>query len=167
MRLVDAHCHLEDEAFDADREEVIRRALEAGVVAMLTSSLDYEGALKALGITRSHEGVVFLCVGLDPTCRDEGEVAAVEFARMLVATHPDAHILRALPVLLSIGLESEEYYCVDQTKFMMKTKKTFHSIKPLLERVFRPEWFKFTSGIPPKLCVRKDILEAIRTIFEA
>lgn len=98
--------------------------------------------------------------------RYEKEVAAVEFARSLVATHPDAHILRALPVMLSIGVESEGYICADQTKFMMHTKKTFHAIKPLLERVFKPEWFKFLSGIPPRLCVRKDILESIRIIFE-
>ena len=35
MRLVDSHCHLDDEQFDADREQVIERALEAGVEQML------------------------------------------------------------------------------------------------------------------------------------
>ncbi len=35
MRLVDSHCHLDDEQFDADREEVIERAREAGVEQML------------------------------------------------------------------------------------------------------------------------------------
>ena len=84
MRLVDAHCHLEDEAFDQDREEVIRRALEAGVVAMLTSSLDREDALKALKIAREHKGTVFLCVGFDPTIDDEEELEAVmQLAREL------------------------------------------------------------------------------------
>jgi len=84
LRLVDAHCHLEDEAFDQDREEVIRRALEAGVVAMLTSSLDHEDALKALKIAREHKGTVFLCVGFDPTIDDEEELEAVmQLAREL------------------------------------------------------------------------------------
>jgi len=77
LRLVDAHCHLEDEAFDEDRDAVIGRALDAGVVAMLTSSLDYGDALKALGICRSHRGTVFLCVGFDPTIDDEAELEAV------------------------------------------------------------------------------------------
>ncbi len=98
--------------------------------------------------------------------RYEKEVAAVEFARALIATHPDAHILRALPVMLSIGVESEGFVCADQTKFMAQTKKTFHAIGPLLSRVFKPEWYKFIHGIPPRLCVRKDILESIRIIFE-
>ncbi len=35
MTLVDSHCHLDDERFDGDRDEVIGRALEAGVERML------------------------------------------------------------------------------------------------------------------------------------
>ena len=97
----------------------------------------------------------------------EGEVAAVEFARALLATHPDAHALRVLPVMLSVGEEKEGYICCDQTKFMMRTKKTFMAIKPLLERTFKSDWYMLSSGIPPKLCIRKDILEAIRKVFEA
>ena len=77
MRLVDAHCHLEDEAFDADRDDVIRRAREAGVVAMVTSSLDLEDARKALAISSEHRGTVFLSLGFDPTLEDEGELRAV------------------------------------------------------------------------------------------
>ncbi len=35
MRLVDSHCHLDDQQFDTDRDAVIKRALEAGVTSML------------------------------------------------------------------------------------------------------------------------------------
>ena len=31
MRLFDSHCHINDKAFDADRDEVVRRMLDAGV----------------------------------------------------------------------------------------------------------------------------------------
>lgn len=39
MPLIDSHCHLIDPRFDADREETIRRAREAGVRTMVTIPL--------------------------------------------------------------------------------------------------------------------------------
>lgn len=36
MTLVDSHCHLDDEQFNADRESAIERALEAGVTTMVS-----------------------------------------------------------------------------------------------------------------------------------
>jgi len=84
LRLVDAHCHLSDEDFSADLEAVIERARRAGVVAMITSSLNKADALRALEIARSHPGVVFLSIGFDPTIEDEAELEAVmELAREL------------------------------------------------------------------------------------
>ena len=35
MTLIDSHCHLDNEQFNADREAVIARALEAGVETMV------------------------------------------------------------------------------------------------------------------------------------
>lgn len=35
MRLIDSHCHIDGPRFNEDRDEVIGRAIEAGVVAML------------------------------------------------------------------------------------------------------------------------------------
>ncbi|HML17172.1 MAG TPA: TatD family hydrolase [Bryobacteraceae bacterium] len=35
MKLIDSHCHLDSEQFDADRDDVITRALEAGVEHMV------------------------------------------------------------------------------------------------------------------------------------
>ena len=35
MKLIDSHCHIDSEKFDADREAVIERALEAGVGHMV------------------------------------------------------------------------------------------------------------------------------------
>jgi TatD DNase family protein len=33
--LIDSHCHIDGEQFDADRDEVVQRARDAGVAAML------------------------------------------------------------------------------------------------------------------------------------
>ena len=38
--LVDSHCHLQDPAFDADRDEVLERARRAGVSAFVVVGTD-------------------------------------------------------------------------------------------------------------------------------
>lgn len=64
MMLFDAHCHLEDDSFDHDREEVLARAREAGVIRVVTSPLSPEDALKALSHF-SRSDVVSISIGLD------------------------------------------------------------------------------------------------------
>ncbi len=34
--MIDSHCHLDDAAFDSDRDEVLRRAADAGLTALIT-----------------------------------------------------------------------------------------------------------------------------------
>ncbi len=76
MRLFDAHCHLEEEAFDVDRDEVVERAREAGLVGIVTSPIYPEDAEKALMLFRGHQ-MVKVSIGLDVAeYGDEGEVKA-------------------------------------------------------------------------------------------
>lgn len=51
MTLVDSHCHLDDNQFDADRDDAIQRAIDAGVTTMLAIGTgegppDLESALR-------------------------------------------------------------------------------------------------------------------------
>lgn len=61
---IDVHCHLEDPAFDSNRGEVLARAREAGVVAVVTSGLGPEAALKTLDI--SDNRFVYPTLGVAP-----------------------------------------------------------------------------------------------------
>ncbi|MGE0454306.1 MAG: TatD family hydrolase [Vicinamibacteria bacterium] len=56
LRLVDSHCHVDMAQFDADREAVLARAREAGVVNMLVvGGVDAEaGHRRALAVAESH-----------------------------------------------------------------------------------------------------------------
>src|SRR5688500_14696786 len=65
MRLFDTHCHLDEPAFEADRDDVIERARQAGVVAMLTIGTTAESSEKAVRLASGHHAV-FAAVGIQP-----------------------------------------------------------------------------------------------------
>ena len=67
MNLTDTHAHLYVEEFDADRDEVMRRALEAGVTRFFIPAIDasYTGRMQALKAAWPEQ--VFLMSGLHPT----------------------------------------------------------------------------------------------------
>lgn len=68
MILVDSHCHIDGEAFDEDRDDVVRRAREVGVVAMLnvgTGDPHSDDFLKAVAVAEKYDGV-YASVGVHP-----------------------------------------------------------------------------------------------------
>src|SRR4030095_6666971 len=68
MTLIDSHCHIDGEAFDGDRDEVVERATEAGVVAMLnvgTGDPHSDDLRKAVAVAEKYENV-FASVGVHP-----------------------------------------------------------------------------------------------------
>lgn len=65
---IDSHCHIDGEAFDVDRDEVVERARQAGVEAMLVvgTGNPHDGEIaKAVETARKYENV-FASVGVHP-----------------------------------------------------------------------------------------------------
>src|SRR5688572_10095467 len=68
MTLIDSHCHIDGEQFDADRDEVVQRAREAGVAAMLnigTGDPHSDEIRKAVEAAEKYENV-YAAVGVHP-----------------------------------------------------------------------------------------------------
>ena len=65
IQLIDTHAHLDFPEFDGDREEVIQRALEAGVTRIITVGVDLESSRAAIALA---ERVPCICatVGMHP-----------------------------------------------------------------------------------------------------
>ena len=66
--LIDSHCHIDGEAFDADRDEVVERAREAGVAAMLnvgTGDPNTNDFRKAVAVAERYDNV-YASVGVHP-----------------------------------------------------------------------------------------------------
>ncbi len=64
--LTDTHCHLYATAFDADCEEVVQRAVEAGLQRILIPGEDLEASRQAIRLAKDHVGI-YAAVGLHPT----------------------------------------------------------------------------------------------------
>lgn len=67
MNLIDTHAHIYEPEFDADREETILRAREAGVERMLLPAIDSESHERLFGLCRRHPGCCIPMMGLHPT----------------------------------------------------------------------------------------------------
>ncbi|HTI50477.1 MAG TPA: TatD family hydrolase [Planctomycetaceae bacterium] len=65
MLLIDTHCHLDEEAFDVDRPEVVARAREAGVARLLTIGTTAGTSRRAVEIAAQFP-TVFAVVGIQP-----------------------------------------------------------------------------------------------------
>ncbi|MFZ6017626.1 MAG: YchF/TatD family DNA exonuclease [Nitrospirota bacterium] len=65
VTLVDTHCHLEMSEFDSDREEVIKRAMDAGIEAIITIGSDLEGNIGGLELSEKYD-FIYASVGIHP-----------------------------------------------------------------------------------------------------
>ncbi len=62
---IDSHAHLTSGQFNDDREEAIKRAMDAGVHFIVNPATDLEDSLRAIELAEKHENV-YACVGFHP-----------------------------------------------------------------------------------------------------
>jgi TatD DNase family protein len=101
MRLVDSHCHLDSEAFDEDRDEVLRRGRASGVETILAinTAKKPEDLDSAIRLAENYDGV-WATVGVQP--HDADKAGAEVYARMEeLARHP---------IVVAVGETGLEYH---------------------------------------------------------
>ena len=64
--MIDTHCHIDEEAFDADREEVIARQQESGVERMIVPGVNAASIETVMQVCRAHPGYCYPALGLHP-----------------------------------------------------------------------------------------------------
>ncbi|MGB6267772.1 MAG: TatD family hydrolase [Olleya sp.] len=67
MIITDTHTHLYSQAFDADREQIIQRALQNGVTRFFIPAIDSTYTKSMLDLQTNYPENVFLMMGLHPT----------------------------------------------------------------------------------------------------
>jgi TatD DNase family protein len=107
--IIDTHCHLDDKRYNDDLEEVIERALGAGVEKFIIPGADPETLEKAVEIAQKHERVYF-AAGVHPY--DAGV-----YSRKLLAqyvTHPKC---------VAVGECGLDYYRLPEGKAEIEAEK--------------------------------------------
>jgi TatD DNase family protein len=66
MELIDIGINLAHDSFDADRDRVLERARQAGVVQMVVTGSSEESTRKAIELARAHPGRLFATSGVHP-----------------------------------------------------------------------------------------------------
>ena len=64
--MIDTHCHIDEEAYAADREEVLARQQESGVEAMIVPGVNAASVTTVLEVCHAHPGYCFPALGLHP-----------------------------------------------------------------------------------------------------
>ena len=67
MQFIDTHTHLYLQEFDADRDEVVKRAVGNGISKMLLPNIDIESVDKMLSAVMKYPGICYPMTGLHPT----------------------------------------------------------------------------------------------------
>jgi len=84
--MIDTHAHIDFPDFDKDRDEMVARALAAGVVNIITVGTDLESSKKAVELAERYAGV-YAAVGIHP--HDAAAINEADIARLGdIAKHP-------------------------------------------------------------------------------
>jgi TatD DNase family protein len=78
MKYIDTHSHLYLEEFNNDREEIISRALGAGVTKILLPNIDKASVSGMLEMAHNYPGICYPMIGIHPTSVKEDYLEQLE-----------------------------------------------------------------------------------------
>ena len=57
MEFIDTHCHPQFDAYDTDREAVLKRSVQAGVTKLIAVGCSLEDSKRAIDFASKHSGI--------------------------------------------------------------------------------------------------------------
>ena len=85
--LFDTHAHMDDHAFDADREDLLRALPQAGLALVMNPGCSLESSRNACALAKTYD-YIYAAVGSHPDVADEVNETVLEEYRRLVRENP-------------------------------------------------------------------------------
>jgi len=117
--VIDAHCHIEQDDYDGDREQVIAECKNE-LRAIVCSATQSKHFSKALEIAKAHEGFVFFAFGIHPEyVKDVAAEDIADFKEFVKANK--RHVV-------AIGEVGLDYHWVTESKWQEKQRTLFREM---------------------------------------
>jgi len=128
MLLVDVHSHLDNEVYDSDLQEVIDRAKEAGVKAILNAGINPESNRKTLELCKRFD-IIKPALGLHP-----GEIQNINDAEI----EAELEFIRNNKDLIAIGEIGLDYHWVKEEHEREKQREIFRKQLMIAKELDKP-----------------------------
>jgi len=131
--MIDTHSHLYDEAFDQDRDTVIKSCQDLNVTKIISPAVDKESYEKMNSLADRYNGYIFPTMGLHPTsvgCTWKEDLA---YTKQLLFDNPTRYV-----AIGEIGLDlywSEEFFIEQCEVLRQQTMWSLDLHKPLILHV--------------------------------
>ena len=126
--LTDTHCHLDFHQFHEDRDAVIRRAVEAGVMRILIPALEFESSSAIIHLAGSHPNL-FAAVGFHPTDLDTWNDSSI---------HDVLQLARSAEKIVAVGEIGLDYYWVKELDKRAQQRSVLKRQLELAQELNRP-----------------------------
>ena len=141
MILTDTHCHLDLNKFDEDRDEVVQRAIEAGVTRILIPALGLESSSAVIKLAESHPNL-YAALGFHPTELDKWNESSIDNLRSLILPPPESLSRRERGwgegKIVAIGEIGLDYYWVKESDKRAQQRQVLKQQLKLAHEVNRP-----------------------------
>jgi len=87
MQLIDTHTHIYLPEFDNDRDEVINRAVQNGVVKLVMPNIDLDSVYLMLSVWNKYPDICYPMIGIHPTSVKDNSESQVDKLFDLATTH--------------------------------------------------------------------------------
>ena len=140
MKLVDVHCHLNHEYFQPQMAEVLKRAEEAGVSAIVTSGVNPAGNKEVLELVKKYPSILRASLGIYPIDAlglSEGDTGLPRQPVPINLDEEFAFIKQAISeyktkeghdLVVSIGEVGMDFHWADKEKYYAQQAENFRKI---------------------------------------